>query len=218
MTMMMVMITNTLHHHYRYVNKNPKWNDNLRAFVLNFNRRVTKASVKNFQLIRLDRHSSTSSIIDDDKNSVHHQLNNDEVEEEEEVVYLQFGRINKDEFTMDYRYPLSALQVIGRVILYLITSIIIIRPSLYAYPALIIRYVANSDHNEDHVNTSVMLLPVIILIIMLHPCWLYPIELFTNINIIWIRVILLIVDRVTLTTVTLYNGHCVSAVFPNIII
>ncbi|EER14857.1 conserved hypothetical protein, partial [Perkinsus marinus ATCC 50983] len=73
-----------------YVNKNPKWNDNLRAFVLNFNRRVTKASVKNFQLIRLDRHSSTSK--------------------EEEVVYLQFGRINKDEFTMDYRYPLSALQ------------------------------------------------------------------------------------------------------------
>ena len=33
------------------VNKTPKWNDQVGAYVLNFNGRVTMASVKNFQLI-----------------------------------------------------------------------------------------------------------------------------------------------------------------------
>ena len=33
------------------VNKPPKWNDSVGAYVLNFNGRVTMASVKNFQLV-----------------------------------------------------------------------------------------------------------------------------------------------------------------------
>lgn len=32
-------------------NKPPKWNEKVAAFVLNFNGRVTMASVKNFQLV-----------------------------------------------------------------------------------------------------------------------------------------------------------------------
>lgn len=32
-------------------NKPPKWNDRLGAYCLNFNGRVTEASVKNFQLV-----------------------------------------------------------------------------------------------------------------------------------------------------------------------
>lgn len=32
-------------------NKPPKWNDSLGAYCLNFNGRVTEASVKNFQLV-----------------------------------------------------------------------------------------------------------------------------------------------------------------------
>jgi tubby-related protein 1 len=35
-------------------NKTPKWNDQLGAYCLNFNGRVTHASVKNFQLISSD--------------------------------------------------------------------------------------------------------------------------------------------------------------------
>mmetsp|Transcript_15688 Transcript_15688/g.39858 ORF Transcript_15688/g.39858 Transcript_15688/m.39858 type:complete len:488 (+) Transcript_15688:28-1491(+) len=66
-----------------YQNKAPKWNDQIGAFVLNFNKRVTQASVKNFQLI------ST---------------------EDSDTVYLQYGRVGKDTFTMDYRWPLSAFQ------------------------------------------------------------------------------------------------------------
>jgi len=34
-----------------FYNKPPKWNEHLQAFVLNFNGRVDKASVKNFQLV-----------------------------------------------------------------------------------------------------------------------------------------------------------------------
>lgn len=35
-------------------NKAPKWNDQLGAYCLNFNGRVTHASVKNFQLVPED--------------------------------------------------------------------------------------------------------------------------------------------------------------------
>eukprot|EP00397_Hematodinium_sp_SG-2012_P042004 GEMP01046378.1.p1 GENE.GEMP01046378.1~~GEMP01046378.1.p1 ORF type:complete len:440 (+),score=74.86 GEMP01046378.1:113-1432(+) len=66
-----------------YVNKPPKWNDQIGAFVLNFNKRVTQASVKNFQLIRSDDPDS---------------------------VYLQFGRVARDTFTIDFRYPVSPFQ------------------------------------------------------------------------------------------------------------
>ena len=34
-----------------FKNKKPVWNENLGAYVLNFNGRVEKASVKNFQLV-----------------------------------------------------------------------------------------------------------------------------------------------------------------------
>mmetsp|Transcript_76882 Transcript_76882/g.205482 ORF Transcript_76882/g.205482 Transcript_76882/m.205482 type:complete len:213 (+) Transcript_76882:601-1239(+) len=66
-----------------FQNKSPKWNDQIGAFVLNFNKRVTQASVKNFQLVSTD---------------------------DSDTVYLQFGRVAKDSFTMDFRWPLSAFQ------------------------------------------------------------------------------------------------------------
>lgn len=64
-------------------NKKPQWNDDLRAFVLNFKGRVTKASVKNFQLIN---HFDPDNIL------------------------LQFGKIGKNDFSLDFQYPMSALQ------------------------------------------------------------------------------------------------------------
>lgn len=57
------------------------------AYVLNFNGRVTMASVKNFQLVD---------------------------PEDQENVLLQFGRVGKDVFNMDYQWPLSPLQVRAR--------------------------------------------------------------------------------------------------------
>mmetsp|Transcript_55448 Transcript_55448/g.152789 ORF Transcript_55448/g.152789 Transcript_55448/m.152789 type:complete len:325 (+) Transcript_55448:692-1666(+) len=64
-------------------NKPPRWNDQVGAFVLNFNGRVTMASVKNFQLI---------------------------THEDQEAIMLQFGRVAKDEFTMDFQHPMSPFQ------------------------------------------------------------------------------------------------------------
>jgi len=64
-------------------NKPPRWNDTVGAFVLNFNGRVTMASVKNFQLITHD---------------------------DQEKIILQFGRVAKDEFTMDFQWPMTPFQ------------------------------------------------------------------------------------------------------------
>merc|ERR1719188_2103444 len=66
-----------------YTNKPPKWNEQIGAFVLNFNKRVTQASVKNFQLVN---------------------------SEDPDTVYLQFGRVGKDVFNMDFRHPFSPMQ------------------------------------------------------------------------------------------------------------
>lgn len=66
-----------------FINKNPKWNEQLQAFVLNFNGRVEKPSVKNFQLI-------------DERN--------------DERIFLQFGRVTNDTFNMDFEWPLSPFQ------------------------------------------------------------------------------------------------------------
>ena len=68
---------------YAY-NKPPRWNDAVGAFVLNFNGRVTMASVKNFQLISHD---------------------------DQERIIVQFGRVAKDEFTMDFQWSVSPFQV-----------------------------------------------------------------------------------------------------------
>ncbi|XP_037372838.1 tubby-related protein 2 [Talpa occidentalis] len=64
-------------------NKAPMWNDENGAYVLNFHGRVTRASVKNFQIMHPD-----------DPNS----------------LVLQFGRVSSDSFTMDFSFPLCPLQ------------------------------------------------------------------------------------------------------------
>lgn len=67
----------------QFHNKPPKWNEQVGAFVLNFNKRVTQASVKNFQLTTSD---------------------------DPDTVFLQFGRVGKDVFNMDFRHPFSPYQ------------------------------------------------------------------------------------------------------------
>ncbi|KAL6346452.1 hypothetical protein AAG906_033248 [Vitis piasezkii] len=73
-------------------NKAPRWHEHLQCWCLNFRGRVTVASVKNFQLVASVEPSHNVSAVEQDK------------------VILQFGKIGKDIFTMDYRYPLSAFQ------------------------------------------------------------------------------------------------------------
>ncbi|XP_024020612.1 tubby-like F-box protein 5 [Morus notabilis] len=73
-------------------NKAPRWHEQLQCWCLNFKGRVTVASVKNFQLVAAVDPSHNVS------------------EAEQERVILQFGKIGKDIFTMDYSYPLSAFQ------------------------------------------------------------------------------------------------------------
>jgi hypothetical protein len=68
-----------------YVNKSPQWNEQVNAYVLNFNKRVTQASVKNFQLCHKE----------DDK---------------DKTVILQFGRVDKEIFNIDFRFPISPFQ------------------------------------------------------------------------------------------------------------
>lgn len=73
-------------------NKAPRWHEQLQCWCLNFKGRVTVASVKNFQLVAAAEPYQNISAA------------------EQEKVILQFGKIGKDIFTMDYRYPLSAFQ------------------------------------------------------------------------------------------------------------
>ncbi|XP_062207569.1 tubby-like F-box protein 3 [Phragmites australis] len=81
-------------------NKPPRWHEQLQCWCLNFRGRVTIASVKNFQLIAATSlppagaptPSQPGPSSDPDK------------------VILQFGKVARDMFTMDYRYPLSAFQ------------------------------------------------------------------------------------------------------------
>ena len=44
------------------INKPPRWNEQVGAYVLNFNGRVTMASVKNFQLINPEDQESGTSV------------------------------------------------------------------------------------------------------------------------------------------------------------
>ncbi|KAI4827365.1 hypothetical protein KUCAC02_030767 [Chaenocephalus aceratus] len=64
-------------------NKTPVWNEDSSSHVLNFNGRVTQASIKNFQIV----HSKDL-----------------------DYIVMQFGRIADDIFTLDYNYPMCALQ------------------------------------------------------------------------------------------------------------
>uniref|UniRef100_A0A5B6YTW3 Putative Tubby like protein 3 isoform 1 n=1 Tax=Davidia involucrata TaxID=16924 RepID=A0A5B6YTW3_DAVIN len=71
-------------------NKAPRWHEQLQCWCLNFNGRVTVASVKNFQLVA--------------------SLENGVSGQEHENAIIQFGKVGKDVFTMDYQYPISAFQ------------------------------------------------------------------------------------------------------------
>lgn len=71
-------------------NKAPRWHEQLQCWCLNFHGRVTVASVKNFQLVASPENGPAGP--------------------QHERIILQFGKVGKDLFTMDYCYPISAFQ------------------------------------------------------------------------------------------------------------
>lgn len=64
------------------INKPPTWSKKHNAWTLNFHGRVTRPSVKNFQLVRPGK---------------------------EDHIVLQHGRISSDGFTMDMAFPVTPI-------------------------------------------------------------------------------------------------------------
>ncbi|ONK71020.1 uncharacterized protein A4U43_C04F3890 [Asparagus officinalis] len=84
-------------------NKAPRWHEQLQCWCLNFRGRVTVASVKNFQLIALSEQPAAGAPVPSSQPAAPPPPDHDK-------ILLQFGKVAKDMFTMDYRYPLSAFQ------------------------------------------------------------------------------------------------------------
>lgn len=71
-------------------NKEPVWCEETGSYVLNFDGRVSMASIKNFQLVHpRDRTNSKFLIPVDD------------------YIAEVFGRIGADQFSLDFNYPLT---------------------------------------------------------------------------------------------------------------
>lgn len=83
-------------------NKAPRWHEQLQCWCLNFRGRVTVASVKNFQLIAATTPPAPGA-------PAPAQASQPSQSDHDKII-LQFGKVGKDMFTMDYRYPLSAFQ------------------------------------------------------------------------------------------------------------
>uniref|UniRef100_T1JB91 Tubby C-terminal domain-containing protein n=1 Tax=Strigamia maritima TaxID=126957 RepID=T1JB91_STRMM len=77
---------NNMEHLIQLHNKTPVWNEETQSYVLNFGGRVTHASVKNFQVVH---------------------------DNDVDYIVMQFGRVAEDVFTMDFRFPMCALQAFG---------------------------------------------------------------------------------------------------------
>lgn len=71
-----------------FENKKPYWNEEKKANVLNFSDKVECSSVKNFQLVK----KGESDGVDPDQE-----------------VYLEFGRIRSDRFTLSIKWPFSIM-------------------------------------------------------------------------------------------------------------
>ncbi|CAL1390794.1 unnamed protein product [Linum trigynum] len=85
-------------------NKAPRWHEQLQCWCLNFRGRVTVASVKNFQLIAANQPAAAPAA------AACGQQPPPQSQSDHDKIILQFGKVGKDMFTMDYRYPLSAFQ------------------------------------------------------------------------------------------------------------
>uniref|UniRef100_A0A7N0TR61 Uncharacterized protein n=1 Tax=Kalanchoe fedtschenkoi TaxID=63787 RepID=A0A7N0TR61_KALFE len=92
-------------------NKPPRWHEQLQCWCLNLRGRVTVASVKNFQLIVATQPTVPPPVvgagIGAGAATTPSQPGPPPPPELDKII-LQFGKVGKDMFTVDYRYPLSA--------------------------------------------------------------------------------------------------------------
>lgn len=93
-------------------NKVPRWHEQLQCWCLNFRGRVTVASVKNFQLIASVPPPASGGASQQlaPPAQTQPQASGSSSSSSHDTVILQFGKVSRDMFTMDYRYPLSAFQ------------------------------------------------------------------------------------------------------------
>ncbi|KAL7082427.1 hypothetical protein ACP275_14G097800 [Erythranthe tilingii] len=106
-------------------NKSPRWHEQLQCWCLNFRGRVTVASVKNFQLIAASSSTSNGPAAGPAAAAAVRAPQQAPAvgpagagggagrapqQGDQDKIILQFGKVGKDMFTMDYRYPLSAFQ------------------------------------------------------------------------------------------------------------
>jgi hypothetical protein len=70
----------------KFINKTPKWTEEFNAYVLDFRGRATYSSVKNFLLIKDETNTSD---------------------------YILFGKVGKDLFNLDVKYPFTIVQGIA---------------------------------------------------------------------------------------------------------
>ena len=78
-----------------FKNKDPEWDEKQQTFTLNFRGRVTKTSIKNFQICLQEKGHS---------------------EGEQDNIFIQFGKIDQNLFNLDVMHPFSIYQAFGTAI------------------------------------------------------------------------------------------------------
>jgi tubby-related protein 1 len=86
----------------------------MKAYILNFNGRVSKSSKKNFQLIRENKRNLILNLLGSFYKFIIFIFNEfsqvfNYIKKANEII-LQFGKINDDTYIMDFQYPLSIFQ------------------------------------------------------------------------------------------------------------
>jgi len=75
----------------RFEKKCPLWSEKRSSYVLNFGKRIKQASIKNTQLLKLNKRGIAI----------------------EDQIYFQFGKIDSKSFVLDLKWPFS----VGKVFL-----------------------------------------------------------------------------------------------------
>eukprot|EP00792_Barthelona_sp_PAP020_P006495 TRINITY_DN3012_c0_g3_i1.p1 TRINITY_DN3012_c0_g3~~TRINITY_DN3012_c0_g3_i1.p1 ORF type:complete len:356 (+),score=88.31 TRINITY_DN3012_c0_g3_i1:38-1105(+) len=87
-------------HYYRLFTKNPSWDYEKQVYSLNFENRIIQNSIKNFQITMKDEQRE--------------KLN---ISSNEDEVILQFGKMGKDSYILDFSAPFTPFQAFATAML-----------------------------------------------------------------------------------------------------
>eukprot|EP00792_Barthelona_sp_PAP020_P004264 TRINITY_DN2004_c0_g1_i1.p1 TRINITY_DN2004_c0_g1~~TRINITY_DN2004_c0_g1_i1.p1 ORF type:complete len:374 (+),score=85.99 TRINITY_DN2004_c0_g1_i1:410-1531(+) len=94
-------LTNSSNNHFHHLyTKQPTWNEERQVYSLSFNGRVTRGSIKNFQV----------TMNEEDRERLNIPVNDGE-------FILQFGKTGKDSFILDFSAPFTPLQAFSLAML-----------------------------------------------------------------------------------------------------